>query len=140
MPVSLRVGRLYRQFRPRIIEGGLFLFLLCVLATGGNAQTTSSREYINLGTRVAIENIPPTVAAPTFSPLCGTYCPLTVTISTATPGATIRYSLDRSTPTETNGTVGTSASIGSSKTLKAIASKSGMTRIRHGTARDKPCR
>jgi hypothetical protein len=36
--------------------------------------------------------------------------------------------------------VGTSASIGSSKTLKAIASKSGMTRIRHGTARDKPCR
>jgi Chitobiase/beta-hexosaminidase C-terminal domain len=98
MPVSLRVGHFYCQFRPRISEGGLFLFFLCVLATRGDAQTTSSREYIHLGTRViAIKNISRTLAAPTFSPLCGTYCPLTVTMSTATAGATIRYTLDGST-------------------------------------------
>lgn len=45
----------------------------------------------------------------------------------ATARATIRYTLDGSTPTETKGAVGTSVAIGSSKTLKAIAYKSGMT-------------
>jgi hypothetical protein len=113
----------------------LFLVCFCVLASGTKAKTTPSREYSRLGTVIVIENIPPAVAAPTFSPPGGTYCSQTVTISTATAGATTRYTLDGSTPTETNGTVGTSVSIGSSKTLKAIAYKSGMTRIRHGTAR-----
>ena len=75
------------------------------------------------------------VGVPTFSPAGGNYiAPQTVTINTSAAGATTRYTLDGSTPTETSGTVGTSVSIGSSKTLKAITYKSGMTRIRHGTA------
>jgi Chitobiase/beta-hexosaminidase C-terminal domain len=85
----------------------------------------------------------PRLRLPMFSPAGGAYsAPLTVTISpeesggdrAAKAGATIRYTLDGSTPTETNGTVDTSVSI-SINTLKAIAYKSGMTRIRHGTAR-----
>jgi hypothetical protein len=58
-----------------------------------------------------------------------------VTISRTTAGATIRYTSDGFTPAETNGTVGTSVSIGRLKTLKAIVYKSGLTRIRHGTSR-----
>jgi Chitobiase/beta-hexosaminidase C-terminal domain len=124
MPVSLRVEYLCRRFRSCISEGGLLLFYFCVLATGINAQTKPSREYIRLGTRViAIENPPPTVAAPTFLPPGGTYCALTVTISTATAGATIRYTLDGSTPSETNRTAGTSFTISSTPTLRAIAYK-----------------
>ena len=47
-----------------------------------------------------------TVATPTISPGSGTYnTPQTITISTSTPGATIRYTTDGSTPTETSGTV-----------------------------------
>ena len=100
-----------------------------MLATVTRGQTTPSKEYIRLATRViAIENIPPTVAAPTFSPAGGTYKGRqTVTISTSTAGATIRYTLDGTTPTESHGTVGASVSIRSSTTLKALAYKSGMT-------------
>lgn len=110
MPVSLRVRYPCRQFRPRITEGGLFLVCFCVLATGTKAQTTPSREYIHLGTRViASENIPPAVAAPTFSPAGGNYnVAQTVAITTSTAPATIRCIPDGTTPTETNGTVGTS--------------------------------
>src|SRR5579883_1795254 len=65
-----------------------------------------------------------TVAAPTFSVGGGTYItPQTVTLTTTTSGATIRYTLDGSTPSETNGTIGTSVTINSSATLKAIAYK-----------------
>jgi hypothetical protein len=69
----------------------LFLFCFCVLASGTKAQTTPSREYNLLGTRViAIENIPPAVAAPSFFPAGGQYkAAQTVRISTATAGATI---------------------------------------------------
>ena len=135
MPVSLRGGYFCGRFGLRS-EVGLFLFCFCVLVTVTRAQTTPSREYIHLDARVIAIDVPlPAVAVPMFSPAGGAYsAPLTVTISTAKAGATIRYTLDGSTPTETNGTVDTSVSI-SINTLKAIAYKSGMTRIRHGTAR-----
>ena len=125
MPVSLRVRYPCRRFRPRITEGGLFLVCFCVLASGTKAQTMPSREYIRLGTRVIDIEVPtPTAAAPTFSPAGGNYnAPQTVTITTTTPGATIRYTLDGSTPSETNGTAGTSVTISSTATLMAIAYK-----------------
>jgi hypothetical protein len=70
-----------------------------------------------------------TVAAPSFSPAGGTYTSAqSVTISSTTSGASIRYTLDGSTPTSTTGTVYSGAvTIGSTATLKAIAYKSGMT-------------
>lgn len=77
-------------------------------------------------------NILPLVATPIFSPGTGTYTSAqTVTISTATDGATIKYTVDGSNPlTSQNfieGTAGDSAAlveIVSSKTLKAYAHKS----------------
>jgi hypothetical protein len=69
------------------------------------------------------------VAAPTFNTATGTYASAqSVTISSTTSGATIRYTTDGSTPSATVGTVYTSpVNIASTATLKAIAYKSGMT-------------
>jgi polygalacturonase len=69
------------------------------------------------------------VAAPAFSPAGGTYTSAqTVSITSATSGASIRYTTDGSTPTETAGTVYSgSVSISATTTLKAIAYASGFT-------------
>ncbi len=68
-----------------------------------------------------------TVSAPTFSPAAGTYTSAqNVAITSSTSGVSIRYTLDGSTPSETAGTVYSSpVNISSTKTLKAIAYKSG---------------
>jgi hypothetical protein len=51
-----------------------------------------------------------------------------VTLTSSTSGASIRYTTDSSTPSETAGTLYSSpVSIGATATLKAIAYKSGMT-------------
>ncbi len=71
-----------------------------------------------------------TVAAqPTFSLAAGTYTSdQSITLSTITPGATIHYTLDGSTPTTLSTQYSSAISIaghGTSKTIKAIAVKSG---------------
>jgi hypothetical protein len=70
-----------------------------------------------------------TVAAPSFSPGGGAYTSAqSVTITSATSGATIRYMTDGSTPTSTSGTVYSGpVLISATTTLRAIAYKSGMT-------------
>jgi hypothetical protein len=67
--------------------------------------------------------------APTFSPVAGTYSSAqTVSISTTTSGASIRYTIDGSTPTSATGTLYTGPiTIGSTTTLKAIAFASGLS-------------
>ena len=67
-----------------------------------------------------------TVASPAISPAAGSYpSPLTVTISDATPGATIYYTTNGSTPT-TGSTPYTAAfQLASSATVQAIAAASG---------------
>ena len=69
-----------------------------------------------------------TGATPTFSPGGGSYTSAqSVTISTTTSGASIRYTTDGSTPSETAGTLYSGpVTIGSTTTLKAIAYESGM--------------
>jgi hypothetical protein len=68
-----------------------------------------------------------TVATPTFNPGGGTYSSAqNVTITSATGGASIRYTLDGSTPTSTTGTIYSGpVNISSTATLKAIAYESG---------------
>ncbi len=69
-----------------------------------------------------------TVATPTFSPVGGTFSTAqNVTISCATSGATIRYTTDGSTPTSASPIYSAPINVASTKTIKAIASKSGMT-------------
>jgi hypothetical protein len=75
----------------------------------------------------AVYTINGAVANPTFSPVGGSYASTqNVTISTTTPGASIRYTTDGSTPTATTGTLysGT-VTVSASETLKAIAYETG---------------
>jgi hypothetical protein len=92
-----------------------------VNATPGGSVTVSNRTISGSGV---------TVAAPSFSPGAGTYSSTqTVTITTTTGGASIRYTTDGvTTPTETVGTLYSGpVSIGATTTLKAIAYQTGMT-------------
>jgi len=67
-------------------------------------------------------------AAPTASPTGGTYTSAqSVALSTTTSGATIHYTIDGTTPTASSATYSSAISISDTTTLKAIASKSGMT-------------
>lgn len=83
-----------------------------------------------------------TVATPTFSPIAGTYVGTqSVTISTATGGATLCYTTDGTTPlaatpgTCSHGTTYSGAvSVSASLTLKAIGTESGFTNSAVGTA------
>ena len=77
----------------------------------------------------------PTVATPTFSPDGGAYTSAqTVTISCATAGATIRYTLDGSTPTANSTLYSSPITISQTTTVKAIGIKSGMLNSYVGTA------
>ena len=69
----------------------------------------------------------PTVATPTFSPDGGAYTTAqTVTISCATAGASIRYTLDGSTPTANSTLYSSPITVSQTTTIKAIGIKSGM--------------
>src|SRR5260370_34138148 len=71
----------------------------------------------------------PVVGSPTFNPVAGTYTTTqTVTIGTATIGASIRYTTDGSTPSETAGTLYSApVTVSATTTINAIAYKTGMT-------------
>ena len=93
----------------------------------GLAVTSSNDGTLCTGvfTNVVIEQ----VEAPVFNPAAGTHTSAqSVTITSATSGATIRYTTDGSTPSQTNGTVYSSpVNISVTTTLKAIAYKAGMS-------------
>ncbi|WP_410637104.1 chitobiase/beta-hexosaminidase C-terminal domain-containing protein [Amycolatopsis sp. lyj-346] len=66
------------------------------------------------------------VAAPTFSPPGGSYpAAQTVTIGSATAGATIRYTVDGSAPTASSPIYSGPISVPTSRTVNAIATKAG---------------
>ena len=67
-------------------------------------------------------------AAPNFNPAAGSYTSATVTITTATSGASIRYTTNGTTPSSTVGTVYSSpVAISATETLMAIAYETGLT-------------
>src|SRR5437867_3025713 len=67
------------------------------------------------------------VATPTFSPTGGTYTSsVTVTISDSTPGATIHYTTDGSTPTTSSPIYTNPVLVTQTTTIKAMASAGGM--------------
>jgi hypothetical protein len=76
-----------------------------------------------------IGSLPQQVAAPTFSPASGTYTSAqSVSISSATSGALIRYTTDGSTPSETAGTSYSGpVNISAATTLNAIGYAPGKT-------------
>jgi RHS repeat-associated protein len=97
-----------------------------------SAVLEADYSFDNEGRTTAIQypssTLPSTAGAPTFSPAPGTYSSSqNVTLSSSTSGATIRYTTDGSTPSETNGTVYSApVAVPSVTTIKAIAYKSGL--------------
>jgi hypothetical protein len=91
--------------------------------SGSNDSAVTSSVY-------TISPPPQPVAAPTFSPDGGKYTSAqNVSISSATSGASFRYTTDGSTPSDTAGIIysNTAISISTTTTLKAIAYKPGFT-------------
>nr|WP_233439598.1 chitobiase/beta-hexosaminidase C-terminal domain-containing protein [Lentzea atacamensis] len=75
------------------------------------------------------------VATPTFSPPGGAYTSAqTVTITTATAGASIRYTVDGSTPTAGSPLYTGPISVPTSRTINAIGIKAGLTNSSVGSA------
>jgi len=91
--------------------------IMAVVATiGSSASPVSSAVY----------TITPPTAVPAFSPAGGTYSsPQTVTISTATPSATIYYTADGSTPTTSSPVYTGPITISTTVALKAVAVATG---------------
>jgi N-acetylneuraminic acid mutarotase len=79
---------------------------------------------------------PATLAVtPTFSPAGGSYDPpLTVTISDATPGATIHYTTDGTQPTIYSTAYSGSITVAASETVQAIAAEAGYVTSAVGSA------
>jgi YD repeat-containing protein len=92
------------------------------------ADYSFDNEGRTTGIQYPSSTLPSTAGAPTFSPAPGTYSSSqNVTLSSSTSGATIRYTTDGSTPSETNGTVYSAPlAVPSATTIKAIAYKSGL--------------
>jgi|GEM_PF-1570742 len=99
-----------------------------------------ARFYVNTETSTAILYVDDcslkkgssgisSVSPPTFSPISGTYTSAqSVALSSATPGASFRYTVDGTEPTAGNGIdYSTPVNITANTTLKAYATKSGMT-------------
>ena len=98
-----------------------------------NATTTikamaTAPGYGNSSVATGTYTIGPTAATPTFAPLPGSYSSAqSVTISDTTPGATINYTTDGSTPTTSSPVYTGPVYVGTSLTLKAIATAPGYT-------------
>jgi hypothetical protein len=97
--------------------------------TGKNASATQFYLTADVFTLTPQSSSPPQAGAPNFSPAGGTYpTAQSVTISSSTGGAFIRYTTDGSTPSETAGTLYSGpVSISATSTLQALAFASGFT-------------
>ncbi|HTB81514.1 MAG TPA: chitobiase/beta-hexosaminidase C-terminal domain-containing protein, partial [Opitutaceae bacterium] len=79
---------------------------IVLTVTGKNSASSGFILCVDTFTLTPQTSGPPLAGAPSFSPAGGTYTTTqTVTISTTTGGASIRYTTDGSTPSETAGTL-----------------------------------
>jgi len=102
--------------------------------TGGDGGGTSSQKVLTWTYAVG-SNTPAVLTAPTFSPAAGTYSSAqSVTIGDTTPGATIYYTTNGVTPTNTSSVYSGPISVAANETISAIAVESGFTNSGVATA------
>ncbi len=91
------------------------------------SKDAANNEGLGLDATLTTQPLP-SVATPTITPAGGTFtASASVTLSTATAGATIRYTLDGSDPTAASAAYTQALALSSSATVKARAFMSGMT-------------
>jgi hypothetical protein len=114
---------------PSETAGTLYSTPIPVSSTATIRAIAYATGYTDSSVASATYTILPIVATPVFSPVAGTYTSTQlVTISSTTSGASIRYTTDGSTPTETAGTLyNAPVTVSASTTIKAIAYTAGMT-------------
>ena len=103
--------------------------LLKIVRAGGDGNCTMAHRTSDFPTRLTtpVFTDGAGAAAPVFSPAAGTYTSAqTVTISSATAGAVIRYTTDGSTPNASSAVYAEPIAVGANTTIKAYASKEGM--------------
>jgi hypothetical protein len=100
--------------------------------TGGTGGGTSTQEVISW---TYVSSTQPFASAPLFSPTGGTYSATqTVSISDSTPGATIYYTTNGTTPTTTSNVYSSGILVNASETLEAMAVKTGYNNSSISTA------
>lgn len=132
-PAQTYDALLYRNFQTDDRENALFTNNLAVFQPNGEATKpgASPPGTVSMQSLVTFWTHDPMAATPTFSPAAGGASPsTTVTMSSATPGATICSTTDGSTPaanagTCTSGSPGPTVVISPPVTVNALASKSG---------------
>ena len=113
---------------PSSTVGTVYSSAVSITATATLQAIAYETGYAASAVASGVYTIDGACATPTFNPLAGTYGPaVSVTISSATNGATIRYTTDGSTPSTTAGTIYCiPVSISTvTTTLQAIAYESG---------------
>lgn len=106
------------------------LLLAPLLFTGcaANSHVVETATPIPPTTPSTPASTPPAAAAPAFSPAPGTYtCAQTVTLSAATEGAAIYYTVDGSTPTTASTQYTAAIAVNGSEVIEAVAVASGFT-------------
>jgi hypothetical protein len=90
--------------------------------TGGTNAASSHPLYVSS----LVYGVLSAASTPTFSPAAGTYTgSQSVTISDSTPGKTIYYTTDGTTPTSSSSVYSGPITVSSTQTLKALAAASG---------------
>jgi hypothetical protein len=110
--------------------GGNFAYAGFTASTGTNSATQTILNWTYMTAAGGA------VATPTFTPPQGTYPTgsLSVAISDATPGATIYYTTDSSTPTTSSAVYSGAINVSGNETLKAFATASGLPNSPVGVA------
>lgn len=110
-----------RYYSPMNIAASMTIKAIAV--KDGVSSSVTAAAYV-------INQAPTKPANPVFTPAGGTFSlgeAITVSITSATAGASIRYTADGSVPTAASATYTSPMSISSNMTLKAIAIKDGVT-------------